>query len=74
MTTKNEIDTLKTLAKRYARANRIAQHEALNALAAELDFASWTKLSDILSARCRLCNSTEPSVRLLCRTSPISAD
>jgi hypothetical protein len=44
MTTKNEIDTLKTLAKRYARANRIAQHEALNALAAELGFPSWTKL------------------------------
>ena len=44
MTTKNEIDTLKTLAKRYARANRIAQHEALNALAGELGFASWTKL------------------------------
>ena len=45
MTTKNEIDTLKTLAKRYARAHRIAQHEALNALAAELGFASWTKLA-----------------------------
>lgn len=45
MTTKNEIDTLKTLAKRYARANRIAQHEALNALAAELGFANWTKLT-----------------------------
>lgn len=44
MTIINEINTLKTLAKRYARANRIAQHEALNALAVELSFPSWTKL------------------------------
>ena len=45
MTTKNEIDTLKTLAKRYARANRIAQHEALNAMAVALDFSHWTQLA-----------------------------
>lgn len=45
MTTKNEIDTLKTLAKRYARANRIAQHEALNAMAVALDFPHWAQLA-----------------------------
>lgn len=45
MATKSEIDTLKILAKRYARANRIAQHEALNALATELGFSSWTQLA-----------------------------
>ncbi|MCF3592906.1 hypothetical protein LZG00_02720 [Rhodobacteraceae bacterium LMO-12] len=45
MTKKNQIDTLKTLAKRYARANRIAQHEALNAIAAELDCAHWAQLA-----------------------------
>lgn len=45
MTKKNEIDTLKTLAKRYARANRIAQHEALNAIAAAMDFPHWAQLT-----------------------------
>lgn len=45
MTNKNEIDTLKTLAKRYARGNRIPQHEALNAIAVELGFAHWTQLA-----------------------------
>lgn len=45
MTKKNEIDTLKTLAKRYARANRIAQHEALNAIAVALDFPHWAQLA-----------------------------
>lgn len=45
MTKKNEIDTLKTLAKRYARANRIAQHEALNAVAAALSFVHWARLT-----------------------------
>lgn len=45
MTIRNEIDTLKTLAKRYARANRIAQHEALSAIAAALGFAHWTQLA-----------------------------
>jgi hypothetical protein len=45
MTKKNEIDTLKTLAKRYARANRIAQHEALNAVATALSFVHWAQLT-----------------------------
>lgn len=45
MTKKNEIYTLKTLAKQYARANRIPQHEALNAVAAELGFPNWTQLA-----------------------------
>lgn len=45
MTTKNEINTLKTLAKRYARANRIAQHEALNMFATALDFPHWAGLA-----------------------------
>jgi hypothetical protein len=44
MTKKNEIDTLKKLAKRHARANRIAQHESLNAIASELGFAHWAQL------------------------------
>lgn len=45
MTKKNEINTLKTLAKRYARANRIAQHEALNAVAETLGFSHWAQLA-----------------------------
>ena len=45
MTKRNEIYTLKTLAKQYARANRIPQHEALNAVAAELGFPNWTQLA-----------------------------
>lgn len=45
MTKNNEINALKTLAKRYARANRIPQHEALNAIAAELGFAHWAQLA-----------------------------
>lgn len=45
MTKKNEINTLKTLAKRYARANRIAQHEALNMFAMVLDFPHWASLA-----------------------------
>lgn len=45
MTTKNEINTLKTLAKRYARANRIAQHEALNMFATAMDFPHWASLA-----------------------------
>lgn len=45
MAKKNEIDTLKTLAKRYARANRVPQHEALNSVAAQLGFAHWTQLA-----------------------------
>lgn len=45
MTKKNELNTLKTLAKRYARAIRIPQHEALNAIAAELGLPNWTQLA-----------------------------
>lgn len=45
MTMKNEIITLKTLAKRYARANRIPQYEALNAIATALNFTHWTGLA-----------------------------
>lgn len=45
MTMKNDINTLKTLAKRYARANRIAQHEALNTFAKALDFPHWAGLA-----------------------------
>lgn len=45
MTKKNEIDTLKTLAKRYARANRIAQHEALNAVSEAMGFSHWPQLA-----------------------------
>lgn len=45
MTNKTEINTLKTLAKRYARGNRIPQHEALNAIAVDLGFAHWTQLA-----------------------------
>ncbi|MES0827929.1 hypothetical protein [Ruegeria sp. SCP11] len=39
MTKKNETTTLITLAKRYARADRVAQHAALNAIAAALGFS-----------------------------------
>lgn len=45
MTKKNEFNTLKTLAKRYARANRIAQHEALNMFATAMDFPHWAGLA-----------------------------
>lgn len=45
MIMKNEIITLKTLAKRYARANRIPQYEALNAIATALNFTHWTGLA-----------------------------
>lgn len=40
----SEIKTLKELAKKYARANRIPQHEALNVIASELGFTGWTQL------------------------------
>lgn len=43
MTETKEFRRLKALAKRYARANRIAQHQALDLIAGELDFPSWTK-------------------------------
>ncbi|MCK3781297.1 hypothetical protein MZK49_32280, partial [Ensifer sesbaniae] len=35
---------LRRLAKRYARANRVSLHQALDLLAGELGFVSWTKL------------------------------
>lgn len=44
MTETREFRRLKALAKRYARANRIAQHQALDLIAAELGFPRWTKL------------------------------
>ncbi len=44
MTETREIRGLKALAKRYARANRIAQHQALDLIAGELGFPHWTKL------------------------------
>lgn len=45
MTTKNEIHTLKTLAKRYARANRLPLHKALDQLAAHFEFPHWAALA-----------------------------
>ena len=45
MTTKNEIYTLKTLAKRYARANRLPLHQALDQLAAHFEFPHWAALA-----------------------------
>ncbi|TIP14306.1 hypothetical protein [Mesorhizobium sp.] len=44
MTENNDIRKLKILAKRYARANRIAQHQALDLMAGELGFPSWVRL------------------------------
>lgn len=44
MTETNNLHSLKVLAKRYARANRIAQHLALDLIAGELDFPHWSKL------------------------------
>lgn len=44
MTETKEIRNLKTLAKRYARANRIAQHQALDLIAGTLGFPSWPRL------------------------------
>lgn len=48
MTDTIEIRRLKTLAKRYARANRIPQHQALDLIAGKLAFPNWFKL---ISAR-----------------------
>ena len=45
MTNKNEIHTLKTLAKRYARANRLPLHNALDLIAGELAFPHWAALA-----------------------------
>jgi hypothetical protein len=44
MTNLNEIRRLKALAKRYARANRIALHQALDLVAGQLDFPHWNAL------------------------------
>ncbi len=44
MTETTKLNSLKHLAKQYARANRIAQNQALNLVAEKLGFASWTKL------------------------------
>lgn len=44
MTETNNLHSLKVLAKRYARANRIAQHLALDLIAGELGFPHWNKL------------------------------
>lgn len=40
----NSLRNLKILAKRYARANRIPQHQALDLIAAELKFSHWNAL------------------------------
>lgn len=44
MTEANDLHTLRLLAKRYARANRIAQHQALDLVAVQLSFPNWVKL------------------------------
>ncbi|WP_165422403.1 hypothetical protein [Rhizobium ruizarguesonis] len=44
MTEATKLSSLKLLAKRYARANRITLHQALDLVAGKLGFANWTKL------------------------------
>ncbi|NRP75656.1 hypothetical protein ILFOPFJJ_06579 [Ensifer psoraleae] len=44
MTETKKLRRLKVLAKQYARANRIAQHVALDLVAEELGFPHWNKL------------------------------
>jgi hypothetical protein len=44
MTETKNLHSLKVLTKRYARANRIAQHVALDLIAGELGFPHWNKL------------------------------
>ncbi|HWU61006.1 MAG TPA: hypothetical protein VN112_03185 [Ensifer sp.] len=44
MTEAAEISRLKYLAKRHARASRVALHEAFNSMAVHLGFANWTQL------------------------------
>ncbi|AJC81756.1 hypothetical protein IE4803_PA00112 (plasmid) [Rhizobium etli bv. phaseoli str. IE4803] len=44
MTELKKLSGLKLLAKRYARANRITLHQALDLLAEKLGFADWTKV------------------------------
>ena len=41
----NTLRTLKTLAKRFARASRIPQHAALDLIAVELEFPHWKALA-----------------------------
>ena len=55
MTDRNDLHTLKTLAKRYARANRVPHHKALDLIARELGFPHWKAVAN--SAR----NSWRPS-------------
>ncbi|WP_420412396.1 hypothetical protein [Roseibium sp.] len=45
MTKDTQIKQLKLLAKRYAHACRLPKYEALNAVAAQLEFPSWTSLA-----------------------------
>jgi len=45
MTKINEIKQLKHLAKRHAHANRLPKHEALDAIAQQLNFPHWVKLA-----------------------------
>lgn len=45
MTKVNEIKQLKLLAKQYAHANRLPKNKALNAVAEQLGFAHWGKLT-----------------------------
>lgn len=45
MTTRNDLHTLKTIAKRIARAKRIAHHEALDLIASHLKQAHWHALT-----------------------------
>ncbi|MBX5204146.1 hypothetical protein [Rhizobium sp. NZLR1] len=47
MTEANKLSSLKLLAKRYARANRITLHQALDLVAVKLGFANWTKLISV---------------------------
>ncbi|AVH44967.1 hypothetical protein At1D1609_49270 [Agrobacterium tumefaciens] len=44
MTEAAEISRLKFLAKRHARATRVALHEAFNSIAVHLGYANWTQL------------------------------
>jgi hypothetical protein len=45
MTPRNDLHTLKTIAKRMARAKRIAHHEALDLIARDLKQPHWNALS-----------------------------
>ncbi len=45
MANRNKIHKLKTFAKRYARASRLPQHEALDLIAVELEFPHWKALA-----------------------------